>query len=230
MSSSKSNTKKNRSEDIFNILQSRILSWEYQPGHRLKEDELCREFDVSRIPIREALSRLSQIHLVERKAHVGCSVKRWTLEEINELYEFRVALETYVVEALAQKEDPIAELKELKKEWQGYLTETDDTSFAQKNWSTRDEHFHETLAAALGNQQILNSLQDVNSRLRFLRVQDITTQEVLTKSSKQHISIINAIRRSDDESAKKLMRTNIQMGKGNVKSALQQVLMRSYED
>ena len=228
MQTQKDKPRKSRSEDVYSQLERRILAWEYPPGYRLTEDELCREFNVSRIPVREALSRLSQIHLVERKPNVGCTVKRWTLDEINDLYELRVALECYVVEALAGNPPKPAVFEELRNEWGGYLEKPNGDSFSQGHWANRDEYFHERLAELLGNSQILRTLRDINARLRFLRVKDITTEKTLSTSSKQHLAIIDAICDGDADKAKAAVRANIHMGQRNVKVALQEVLFHVY--
>ena len=223
-----SNPRKNRSEDVFNKLKKRILMWEYAPGYRLKEDELCREFNVSRIPVRDALSRLSQMHLVERKPNVGCTVKRWTLDEINDLYELRVALESYVAETLAGSPPKSSVFESLRAEWAGYLDKSHEGTFPEGQWSSRDEFFHESIAEQLGNSQILLTLRDINSRLRFLRVKDITNEKALSTSCKQHLAILDAICEGDADKAKATMRANIHMGQRNVKTALQEVLFRAY--
>jgi DNA-binding GntR family transcriptional regulator len=222
--------RKSRSEDVFSNLERRILAWEYPPGYRLKEDELCREFNVSRIPVREALSRLSQIHLVERIPNVGCSVKRWTLDEINDLYELRVALESYVVESLAGNPPKTPVFEKLREEWSGYLEKPMDGTFPQGHWANRDEFFHESLALQLGNNQILSTLRDINARLRFLRVKDITSEKMLSISGKQHLAILDAIRDGNAEKAKAVVLTNIHMGQRNVRIALREVLFHAYEN
>lgn len=218
-----------RSDQVFQTLEQRILAWDYPPGYHLKEDELCREFEVSRIPVREALGRLNQIHLVERKQNVGCTVKRWSLDELNDLYELRIALETYVAEALATNSVEKGTFDDLKKEWQQYLKNARKGEFGTANWGARDEFFHESLATALGNRQIVSALKDINSRLRFLRVKDITTLHLLKVSSEQHLAIIEAILSGNADKAKTKVRENIQTGKGNVKAALQDVLLRAFE-
>ena len=48
-----------RGIEIFTALKNRIIRWEYPPGYRFTEEELCREFSVSRSPVREAIGRLA---------------------------------------------------------------------------------------------------------------------------------------------------------------------------
>lgn len=227
------NSKRSRSDFIFKELEKRILSWRYAPGQHLKEEELCKEFNVSRIPVREALSRLMQGHLIEKKANIGCRVKKWSIEEIHELYDFRTALECYSAEQLAVQGVPAGTFDTLLQEWQSYLPE-DRSNFPEfprvnsLQFGLRDEAFHEAVTAALGNQFILQNLTDINAKLRFLRVQDITTHERLRETSQAHIRILEAILARDAKAARELMRKNITTAKGNVEAAFKEVLLSAY--
>lgn len=220
--------RQSRSEFVFKRLEQRILSWKYLPGHHLKEDEICAEFNVSRIPVREALSRLSQIHLVERKPNFGCTVKKWTVDELTEFYELRLALESYVVETLAREGTPESVFAPLIEEWQQYRDFSEESVVSGIDWSRRDENFHITICQALGNRQILTTLRDVNARLRFLRVKDINSPERIRISSNQHLAILKAILSGDSETAKRTLRKNIYTGKSNVESSLRDILIEAY--
>ena len=48
----------------YNSIKEKILNCQYMPNSFLNEDLLCEEFGVSRTPIRDALSRLEQEHLI----------------------------------------------------------------------------------------------------------------------------------------------------------------------
>ena len=140
-----------------------------------------------------------------------------------------MALESFVAENLSQAPPSPEVFKDLKQEWKAYQKLAKEATFEESSWSDRDEFFHESLAAALGNQQIYTALKDINTRLHFLRVKDITTAKVLTASARHHLAIIDAIQKGDTDRAVKLVRSNVQMGKDNVKIALQRVLMRALE-
>ncbi len=223
-----SSQRQSRSEFVFQRLQQRILSWEYLPGHHLKEDQICAEFKVSRIPVREALSRLGQIHLVERKPNFGCTVKRWTIEELNEFYELRLALESYGVETLAREGVADGAFTDLQEEWRKHRDFPEESVVSGIDWSRRDENFHTRICEILGNQQILSALRDVNARLRFLRVKDINSPERIRISSSQHLAILDAILSGDSETAKRTLRKNVYTGKSNVESSLRDILVEAY--
>src|SRR5215467_15356847 len=89
------------SSSIVATLKGRIIAWQYPPEHRLTEDGLCREFGVSRSPVREALRVLATNGFVRRTDNRGYAVRQVMLKELEELYDFRLALELYAVENLA---------------------------------------------------------------------------------------------------------------------------------
>lgn len=73
-------------ESIVDIIRKRIINRELQPGQKIVEQELAKEFQTSRAPIREALRELENEGLVEYVRNAGCSVKEITFEESFEIY------------------------------------------------------------------------------------------------------------------------------------------------
>ena len=65
-------------ENIVDIIRKRIINRELQPGQKIVEQELAKEFKTSRAPIREALRELENEGLVEYVRNAGCSVKEIT--------------------------------------------------------------------------------------------------------------------------------------------------------
>src|SRR5437867_13404471 len=64
-----------RGSEIFTALKSRIIRWEYPPGYRFTEEEICKEFGVSRSPVRETLRMLEEHGLVDKVPYRGCTVR-----------------------------------------------------------------------------------------------------------------------------------------------------------
>src|SRR4029077_11068729 len=80
------------STSLIATLKERIVTWKYPPEHRLTEDALCREFGVSRSPVREALRVLATNGFVRRTANGGYAVRQVKMNEVEEMYEVRLAL------------------------------------------------------------------------------------------------------------------------------------------
>src|SRR4029077_5937351 len=94
------------STSLIATLKERIVTWRYPPEFRLTEDALCREFGVSRSPVREALRVLATTGYVRRTDTRGYAVRQVNVKEVEELYEVRLALELYVVEMVATRGVP----------------------------------------------------------------------------------------------------------------------------
>jgi DNA-binding GntR family transcriptional regulator len=79
-------------ETIQTEILQRICFLDYQPGDQLKEAELAAEFGVSRTPVRDAISRISHLGLVETRNGVGTVVVALTAAKIRHVYDMRLEL------------------------------------------------------------------------------------------------------------------------------------------
>lgn len=215
----------NLSKDVFSVLKERIIRWEYAPGHRFTEEGLCEEFGISRTPVREALRMLVENNLVDKAPHKGYSVKQLDMREIHELYEVRMALETYTVERLTQSNYPADEWKELYRTWQN-LRKAKLSSPA--DFARLDEEFHEKLASWTGNNTLLQHIRSIDERLHFIRVTDITSTERLRETCEQHLQILDCIKDKNIECAREALQLNIEDGRKNVEHAIKEALARAY--
>lgn len=215
----------NLSTDVFSVLKERIIRWEYAPGYRFTEEGLCKEFGVSRSPVREALRMLVENNLVDKAPHKGYSVKQLDMQEIHELYDVRLALETFVVERLSRSEYPEADWNELYRTWQN-LRKASITNSA--DFAKMDEEFHERLAIWTGNRTLLQQIRSIDERLHFIRVTDITSTERLRETCEQHLRILECIKAKNVDCAREALQLNIEDGRKNVEHAIKEALARAY--
>jgi DNA-binding GntR family transcriptional regulator len=82
-----------------------IVIGELEPGAHLKEPALAEMFGVSRLPVREAIAQLAREGLVRVEPRRGAYVVGVTEQDIHDIYECRVVLETYAVERTAPRID-----------------------------------------------------------------------------------------------------------------------------
>ncbi len=85
--------KKSLSEQVFAVLESRIVNGALRPGSRLAEEAIAEEFGISRSPVREAIFELERVGLAER---LGPRVRRVvtpTIEFISEIFDTWCILE-----------------------------------------------------------------------------------------------------------------------------------------
>ena len=84
-------------------LERRILSGEIASGAKLNEADMASLLGVSRGPVREAFRALSQAGLVRMEKNRGVFVRQVSIEEANEFYEVRAALEGLIGKLAARR-------------------------------------------------------------------------------------------------------------------------------
>jgi len=215
------------SADVFAVLKERIIRWEYSPAHRFTEEELSEEFGVSRSPIREALQMLVENGLVTKEPYRGYMVRQPDLKEIHDLYDVRQALEIFAVEWLATHGMPEAEWAELQSTWQDIQQNLPRST---ADFAENDEAFHEKLAGCTGNQALVQYLHNIDERLHFIRMTDITTAARLCATCEQHLQILECVKNGDARCARDAMKMNIEGGRQNVEQAVKEALARSFQN
>ena len=217
-----------RGAEIFTALKNRIIRWEYPPGYRFTEEEICKEFGVSRSPVRETLRMLEEHGLVDKVPYRGCTVKQPDVQAINELYDVRAILELAVVEQLATAGPQRDLVDNLARAWRRLASASSYADVEAVDLPNEDRVFHESLARATGNRTLLDMLQTINERLHFMRMFDITTVERLWDTCRQHLAILDAIAAGDAAAAKEAMRLNIEGARRQVRNAIKEALARAY--
>lgn len=218
-----------RAIEVYAILKARILGWEYPPGHRFTEEVLCKEFGVSRSPVRETMRMLEEHGLVDKVPYKGCTVKQLNLQEITELYDVRLILETAAIEQVAARGLlGVAQASELRATWSTLARLTAPAEIDGARLADTDRAFHEALVRATGNETLLDMLGTINDRLHFIRMTDITTIERLWDTCQQHLQILDAVAAGDTARACEAMRINIESARAHVHTGLKEAVARVY--
>ena len=219
----------NLSMSIVAALKDQIIHWHYPPEHRLTEAELCKEYGVSRSPVREALRVLASDGFVKKLPNRAYVVRQYNLGEIEELYDLRLALELYTVERLATtgplRRNDKQTIGKLKGTWIGLLNEPAKKA---EELARLDTLFHETLAQALGNNPLLQHLRAINERLMLFRMIDFDKPDRAESTCRQHLKILKCITAGDASGARIAMQRNIEEGRNNVHTAIKDALAKAY--
>ncbi len=193
------------SHKVFLTLRDRIVSLEYPPETRLVEEELCKEFQVSRTPLREALQQLSEMNLIQSMPRYGTIVKPINVNEVRNAYEVKVHLES-LAGSLAAQRITSGELEKLR-----LILDDFQSAFEKGEGTTeKDVQFHEGVYEATHNDVLENSLKKLTSRcIRLCRV--LIPQHLGTSHSLVTLSeIYEAIKARDSELSARLCQEHSQ--------------------
>lgn len=100
---------------VASVIREGILTATFRPGERLRQDELARRLDVSRMPVRSALLQLESEGLVDFHPHRGAIVAQLDSDQVRQIYEIRAHLETLAIEKAitSMTQERFAKLEEL---------------------------------------------------------------------------------------------------------------------
>ena len=126
----------------------RICFREYPPGRQLKEAELAGEFGVSRTPVRDAISRIKHLGLVETRNGVGTVVIDLSDDQIRHVYEMRLHLATLIGEMSPR---PVREEDKLRaRELLNEVLQLEQ-EFSPKRYVELNHQLHNLVTDLIGN-------------------------------------------------------------------------------
>jgi DNA-binding GntR family transcriptional regulator len=189
---------------LASAIRDRVIRGFYPPGHRLTEDDLAEQYGVSRIPVREALRLLEGEGFVRVKPYSGTFVAELTAQDAADLLEIRGVLEPLAASRAAETRtaDHLDGLRQILAEANAALAVENLELLADLN--TR---FHTLLTEAAGNttlNQIIGTL-----RHKITWVYSVELPRRAADSWAEHRLIINALERSDGDSARALMMAHV---------------------
>ena len=206
-------------------LERRILGGELAPGSKLNEAELAAELRVSRGPVREAFRALEQAGLVRTEKNRGVFVRQVSLEEANEIYEVRAALDGLIGRLAAKRIRPeqVAGARAVVKRMQSAARSRDADAYFPLNIE-----FHEVLARAAGNAALLANYRRVVNELNLYRRETLARNaDNVPISTREHEAILDAVARGDAESAEKLLIAHVLNGRERLHRTLENAPARS---
>lgn len=194
------------SDQVFEQLESDILSGKYQRGDIITEMQLCSELGVSRTPIREALRRLFQEHLIEDTPR-GTMVLSITPKDFRDMSEIRLRIEELAVRGFMHNrtEERMKELNEAV-DFQDFYLGRGDTDHLK----ALDGRFHEIIYAGCGSLVLRDTLSPLHKKIQQYRRNSIQTPERAAKSVQEHRDILAAIAAGDEELAVQRMNQHIE--------------------
>lgn len=199
---------------VYSEIRRNILTNQLQPGVRLKEDAWAKKSSVSRMAVREALTRLLGEKLVIAGKKGGYFVKPMTEQDVHEIRELREILELGALRLAYKKmtKDQVAGLEKICDDFtnmvkQGYFSGACEA----------DIKFHETLMACSGNDKLIEAYQSSHIPLFHLKMgrsrlymsdYDLTDQE--------HRRIVKALKSKNLKLAEETMIKHFARGEATV--------------
>ena len=174
-------------DTVLDTLRETIVGGGLAPGQHLREAELASALEVSRGPVREALTQLEREGLVVLRRHRGAEVVKLSPTDVEEVYTLRLALERLAVERAAAMATPehfadldtvLAQMADLREDYE------------PKEAANLDLAFHDVLYRASGHERLQRSWQLIRSQVYlFLYSRNVARRDFSEIAYSEHTAI-----------------------------------------
>ena len=191
------------SDVIARHLRDAIINGHFAEDEPIRQDEIAGLFNVSKIPVREALKRLEAEGLVVFQRNKGAVVTRISEPELAQMFEVRVLLEVEAIR-LAVPNMTEATLLEAENICEAFVQEPDMSRWSELNWD-----LHACLYGPAQRPFLLQLIRSIHDKVeRYLRLQ-LSLGESKEQADREHREIIRACRCGDAVLAAQLIQQHI---------------------
>jgi len=192
-------------EEAYNFLLEAICRGRYHKGDRLIAEDIATEIGMSRMPVREAFRRLDAQGLVTLRPNRGAIVSGLDINELQEVFEMRSALEGLAVRVAVAHigERQLAALERL-------LDEMDDYREESAEWVSRHRKFHEYLCSLSGRPRLLKQICALYSLIEAPMRLWLQHVDKPLSARQEHAVILDAIRAGNADQVEAVVRAHIE--------------------
>ena len=201
----------------YEVLKHAIITGEIPAGERIVETAYADRLHISRTPLREALRKLERDGLVEYIMRRGVVVRAFSIDDVEEIYTIRNALEMLTLPAIVQKatEEDIASLRERLSRMDALVKEKNIEEL-----SPQARAFHTQLTAISGMNRILRVIEGQDEYIKRFSAMAIRQENRLKESHEEHHRLVDLVEARDLEAFTALMAHHIEESKRNCLLAL----------
>lgn len=192
-------SQKKNAEQVSRIVQSikqDIIFGRLRPRERLIEEDITAQFDASRHIVRAAMNELEQLGLVTRRPNKGVTVRDFTVEEVEQIYEIRAFLQTEAAHQVPMPA-PGALISALEEIHADYCRAHDNGELSRV--CSLNNKFHRAIWGSCRNQYLAKLIDRVWTETLGIRCYGIGDPVLLALARREHGEMIEALRKGDRE-------------------------------
>lgn len=205
-------------ERAYQTLRAAILEGRFAVGERIYEAKVAEQLGISRNPVRESVRRLQQDGLLDVRPRGGIFVASISVDEADDIYRVRGALEALAARLAAERITP-DELEHLRV----LVEEAQHDHDAVPRVVTEADAFHRAVHAYAHSPQLLEPLELLYGRVLHYRNVTLALPGRADVATAGHFEIYQAIARHDGARAEIVMREHIEGARISLMRHLEQV-------
>lgn len=198
----------NTPDFVVDHIRQGILGGVYALGQRLIEADLTNTLGVSRGPIREAFRQLAAEGLVESASNRGTIVRKFNENELRNLYQIRIAMETLAVRLAAENIHETNHREHFRKILE--MLKANHSQYSPFEFFQENNLFHQAIADISGNQQLAGMIRKLQIPFVIYRLNRNMQRQISEEAVQGHLEIAGAVMNGDPHMAELKMRRHLQ--------------------
>jgi DNA-binding GntR family transcriptional regulator len=185
----------------FQAIKRAILEDKLLPEKIYKIEELAKYLGISRTPVREALQDLSSLRFVSILPRRGIRVNVLDEKDIQDLYEFRAAIESAIIRHIAPtiSDEDIERAQTINNQALACGSEE------RMAYLRKDREFHRFLSELSENDYLTDALEHVRDLVDWMGIKALTKEDRMIEVCQEHDRVLEMLRKSDTEGAATMM-------------------------
>ena len=187
---------------VFEALKNDIINGNIRFGEKINENEYSIRYNISRTPLREALSKLEMMGIIERVPFKGVFLKKFNSEKVKEIYEIRLELENIIYKEIKEimTDKHIKKVEKIVAKGQKYNNSNNLAKFSETL-----EEFDNYLYSLSKKELSLKILSELSFYMNIFKKTNPNMQETVD----EHEKIIGALKEKDDEKIYKALEEHL---------------------
>ncbi len=185
----------NSVQSIVRSLEVDIVLGHLFPRERLVEEKLAKRFKTTRHVVRQALLELELSGLILRESNKGATVREYSPEKVNQLYQMRELLEgqAALMISLPVAENRLSQLKQICADHAAGIEQSDMLTVVAAN-----KQFHQVMYRLCGNDFLADTIDEMAKKSNLVRFTSSTDQALLKQARDEHYLILQALGKNDN--------------------------------
>ncbi len=183
-------------DQVYEHVKRLILSGKLRQGERIVEDQIAKQFGLSRTPVRHAIVRLAEYGLVYVRPRSYAEVARLEIADVRQIAAVRFHLEKLIFSEFMQRAtaDDVSALTRIAQYAEKVLLDDDTAEYFET-----DSNFHLEVARRCGNPHLCQIVERFDVKTQLLRVSQRLSPRQLVPYMRQHYQLLELVQRHDEQ-------------------------------
>jgi DNA-binding GntR family transcriptional regulator len=205
-----------KKDEAYQVIKRAVIAGQLESTKIYSITELSETFGVGRTPAREALVILTSEGLIRPIPRIGYQIKSLSIQDVLEIFHLRSVLEVegagLAAERITNEDISILEANNRLEQELVLSLQSDKSTHSYNEGYALNSEFHLTIAHASGNNRLVDLVEKIHNELERLLIYDHLIAEVdkADTSVKQHMEIIEGLKRRDKPGSQEAMKKHIE--------------------